>query len=114
MHRPLDLTADSPDYTAYLFWDELKQEVALFTKHFQLGRTSWLHKTIKKLLSKRNRILRDYKNTAIFSTLLHQLQEESMPRLRFSKLEDFGERRESGLQACLSAYAESKKIITKC
>ncbi|KAF1804611.1 hypothetical protein FB192DRAFT_1256008, partial [Mucor lusitanicus] len=84
VHQPtLDLTPNATPYRAQLLWDELKEEVALFTKHFQLDRTSWLRKAIKQLLSKRNRILRDYKNTAILSTLLpsleallHQVQEE--------------------------------------
>ncbi|CEP19709.1 hypothetical protein [Parasitella parasitica] len=82
-HQPLHLTDNSTDGAAQAFWDELKEDIAQYSKSFQLDRKSWLSRSIKKLLSKRNRILRDYKNTAILSTLLpsleallHQLQEE--------------------------------------
>jgi hypothetical protein len=58
---------------AQLVWDELKEETKIFTKSFQLERNSCRQKAIKKLQSKRNRILRTYKNTAILSMLLPQI-----------------------------------------
>lgn len=61
-------------HTAARIWDELKMEVKTFTKSFQLDRKSWRNKTIKKLQSKRNRILRDYKNTSVLSLLLPSVE----------------------------------------
>lgn len=61
-------------HTATRVWDELKTEVKEFTKSFQLDRNSWRLKTIKKLQSKRNRILREYKNTSILSLLLPSVE----------------------------------------
>ncbi|CEP15711.1 hypothetical protein [Parasitella parasitica] len=59
------------------------EEIKTFTRSFQLDRNSWRQRSIKKLQSKYNRILRDYKNTGILSlllpsleTLLGKLQEE--------------------------------------
>ncbi|KAI8641848.1 hypothetical protein BD408DRAFT_432929 [Parasitella parasitica] len=55
-------------------WDELKEEIKTFTRFLQLVRESWRHKSINKLQSKRNRIVRDYKNTGILSLLLPSLE----------------------------------------
>jgi hypothetical protein len=60
--------------TTQLVWDELKEETKTFTKSFQQERNSCRHKAIKKLQSKRNRILRSYKNTAVLSMLLPQIE----------------------------------------
>jgi hypothetical protein len=61
-----------PEYplSPQIRWDELKDAVKQFTKSFQLDRNTWRCKSLKKLQSKRNRILRDCHNTAIFSSLL--------------------------------------------
>jgi hypothetical protein len=59
---------------AQLVWDELKAETKTFTRSFQLERNSCRQKAIKKLQSKRNRILRSYKNTAVLSMLLPQIE----------------------------------------
>ncbi|KAI8380078.1 Endonuclease/exonuclease/phosphatase, partial [Blakeslea trispora] len=55
-------------------WDALKVEVKGFAKAFQLDRNSWRTKSLKKLQSKRNRIFRQYRHTAIWSTLLPSLE----------------------------------------
>ncbi|CEP15301.1 hypothetical protein [Parasitella parasitica] len=60
--------------TAMRIWGELKEEIKTFTRSFQLDRNTWRHRSIKKLQSKRNRILRDYKNTGILSLLLPSLE----------------------------------------
>ena len=60
--------------TAIMVWDDLKMEIKNYTKSFQLDRKSWRIKTIKKLQSKRNRILRDYRNTSILSLLLPSVE----------------------------------------
>lgn len=60
--------------TAVMVWDELKMEIKDYTKSFQLDRKSWRTKTIKKLQSKRNRILRDYQNTSTLSLLLPSVE----------------------------------------
>ncbi|KAI8372465.1 Endonuclease/exonuclease/phosphatase, partial [Blakeslea trispora] len=51
-------------------WDQLKAQVKQYTRSFQLDRLNWQKKSLKRLQSKRNRILRDYKNTAVLSSLL--------------------------------------------
>jgi hypothetical protein len=61
-------------HSAQLAWDQIKEETKTFTKSFQLDRNSCRQKAIKKLQSKRSRILRNYKNTAILSMLLPQVE----------------------------------------
>ncbi|KAI8326776.1 hypothetical protein EDC96DRAFT_453828, partial [Choanephora cucurbitarum] len=55
-------------------WDIIKREAQTFTKAYQLETNKWQIKTLKKYQSKRNRILRDYKNTAILSSTLPQVE----------------------------------------
>lgn len=70
--QPLLHPADNHDIQ--FIWDNLKEETKIFARSFQLKRNSCRQKDIKKLQSKRNRILRDYKNTAILSMLLPQVE----------------------------------------
>ncbi|OBZ80662.1 hypothetical protein A0J61_11289 [Choanephora cucurbitarum] len=62
-----------PD-TPQSFCDTLKAEAKPYTKSYQLETNLWRKKTLKKYQSKRNRILREYKNTTILSSLLPTLE----------------------------------------
>ena len=72
-HLPLDLSIPTSN-SAQQLWDNIKKEIANYSKSFQLDHKSWLKKSIKKLLSKCNQILRNYKHTTILSTLLPSLK----------------------------------------
>ncbi|KAI8373809.1 Endonuclease/exonuclease/phosphatase, partial [Blakeslea trispora] len=65
----VDCTTSAQD-----IWESTKREAQLFAKSFQNETNKWRTKTLKKFQSKRNRILRDYKHTAILSSTLPQVE----------------------------------------
>ncbi|KAI8382932.1 Endonuclease/exonuclease/phosphatase [Blakeslea trispora] len=65
-----NLLVDNCSSSTQDLWDSLKAEVKAYIRSYQFETNRWRSKTLKRYQSKRNRILRDYKNTVILSSLL--------------------------------------------
>lgn len=57
-------------------WDWVKEHIKHFTRSFQLEQNNWRTKQLKRLQQKRNRILRQFKNTNVLSTLLPTIESQ--------------------------------------
>ncbi|KAG1148113.1 hypothetical protein G6F37_011663 [Rhizopus arrhizus] len=57
-------------------WDWLKDRIKSFIRGYQIEKNNWRTKQLKKLQSKRNRILRQYKNYNVLSAVLPQVEQQ--------------------------------------